>query len=617
MKKFVKPLICLLLLTAAACSPQSQEQTAPHPTTHTPQNQNSPIYVNGEIIGEINRTASSVAEIEKARERRRATGLQPISVDPIHNASVYKITGLADEDQFMVAPRLFVYGTNVKNLLRGPDGNVQIPFNIAIIDGLSTHIHAPDVSGQALEVPELLRVKNYADLKNELLQHGSPYKKFSVGAIPGCPSRISISAAGSTYDVTPDYIKESDYCELNKPFTVQLKVPEVTARNIMGSSLRSNNVDIFVNYAVMVPVPVSQMSVKFNRTKLFEAIQARMTGQYPPYGRAELNANIQSVFESSKMNIYIQGEYTEQMSRLVDQAVAEFFVPFRPDPKLPAPSKCDSFGCFDVSFASLNDSSDFEVKWTHSENMRIEKVIRIGSKLKPVNDVEVPFGRDQKLGTSTAAVFTNKNPNPETNPLNVYSAGLTPQRGAVLELIPTSYSMERRHRNEETKLDARSWRECTGRVGWENKCSYTNRTEELYSHEFTGDDKWITTINPLGSIPRLLNGLKVYFRFSNGESFTCNLEDLEGESNNSVRTILIENSPACPLFDESRKVITDFGLINNTLLDSVTFIQGNKLVTNYGKDWSTYKEVTYSPEVQISGRLKMIGLGFMSIHEIK
>ncbi len=616
MKSFMKPLVCATLITVVACSPNSDKKTGANGEAH-PTDLNTPIYMNGQPAGEIKRVVSSEEEIAKARERRRATGLQPIAVEPKNNASVYKVMGLADEDQFLVAPRVFVYGTNVNSLLRGTDGNVQIPFNIAIIDGLSSYIHTADISGQPLEIPELLRVRNYEDLKNELMNKSASNKKFSIAAIPGCPSRISISAAGTTYDVTPDYIKESDYCELNKPFTVQLKVPEATARNILGTSLRSNNVDIFVNYAVMVPVPISQMSVRFERSKLFEAIQAKLVGQYPPYGRAELSASIQKVFESSQMSVYIQGEYTEQMKTLVDKAIAEFFIPFRPDPNLPPAPKCETFGCFDLSMASQQDKRDFELQWTHTENMRMEKVIRIGSKLKPVNDIEVSFGRDEQMGTTTAAPFSNKNPNPETNPLNVYSVGLTPQRGSQLELTPTKYSWERRFRGSEAHLSHNRWEDCTGREGYDNHCSYTTRIEDLYSYEFGDAEKWVTTVNPLGAIPRLMSGLKVYFHFSNGETFTCNLEDLEGDSNNGVRTIKIDNSPACPVFDAERKVVTDFGLINNSLLDSITFTAGQRYVTNYGKDWSTYKEITYSPEVLIAGRLKMIGLGFMSVHEVK
>ncbi|WP_374029216.1 hypothetical protein [Bdellovibrio bacteriovorus] len=615
MKKFIQPLIALSLLYSVACSQKgsSQEEIVSQRT-----NMKSEISLNNEMIGEIERTVASEADIEKARERKRASSLLPLPISPDHNATVFKVSGLADENQYLVAPRVYVYSTQTNTLPKNSQDEVMIPFNIAIIDGLSANINTVEFNGNQFKVPQALRVTDYDNLKAEIINKEKLNAEgFNIGVLPGCPSRISIVAAGTYYDVTPKDLRESDYCELNTPFTVHLKVPAPTAQYILGTALRSNLVDIVVNYAVMAPVPVSQMSVKFDKEKLFESIQMNLTAKYPPYAEADVRIAVEKVMKSSRMNIHIQGDYNEQMKLIVQKAIETFFVPYKPDPKVPAPSSCNSAVCLNISYTAQSYKEYFSVEWTQSENMKIEKVIRIGSKLQPINDQTVTIGRDKKLNTLDAIEFTNMNPNPVTNPGNVYSAGLTPQRGNMVEFIPTVYAWERRDRGEEKELSSRVWEDCTGRVGWENKCSYTTRIESLRTREFSGEEVWAKTENPLGAVPRLMSGIKAYFRFSNGESLECPLDVMEGFNQADRRVIKIENTPQCHLFDNGRTTITDFGLINSTRLDNITYTAGQRYVTNYGKDWDKYKTVTYSPEVRIAGMLKLIGAGFISVSEIK
>jgi hypothetical protein len=612
MKKLIHPLIALSLL-ASACAPQGSSNNTNNQAPAAPQGPvTSEITNGGNKVGSSTLTHFSAQEIA---ERLRSTSFSKLGVASEHNATVYKLTGLDQGAKYYIAPRVFVYGTNVRNLPQTPDGQVIIPFNIALIDGLSSEISIPQLNGQSVAIPQALRVTDEHKLKTEIVNNepGMSDGKFSITGVPGCPSRISIVAAGTFYDVTPEHITESDYCELNRPFAVHLKLPPETAKYVLGDALRSGMVDINVEYAFQVPIPTSQLTVNFVKSKLFEEIQMELQGSYPPYGQAEVQAAIVKVMKSNVLNIHIQGEYDAQMQLLVDKAIAEFFTPFLPNPKTPPAKKCDSMVCLSVRAVRQTENQTFTLSFFKMSNMETIKKFRIGSKLQAINEHKATFGYDSSLDSKKTPEFSNKNPNTQTNPLNIFSVGVTPQRGNTVELAPTKYSWERRKRDQETLLSSKKWRQCTGREGIDNHCSYTDRNESLRTLEYTGEEVWDNVVNPLGSVPRLLSGIKTYFKFTNGETVICDLENLDGYNEDGKRLFKVENTPRCELFDNDRHTVSDFGLINTSVLDPITYTAGQKFVTDYKKDWTTYKEATYTPEVRIAGILKLIGLGFISI----
>lgn len=617
-KAFNKTLLATAVLaTLSACAPGESENQNP-PKNNTKVSMTSDILVDNQKVGEISRRMKTEEEVLKIKEKKRSSALTPVPVNPVHSASVYKLAGQAIGDQYFVAPRVYVYsGMGLNSFVKNRDGSVVIPFNIALIDGLSSRVHIADASGPTQEVPDTLRIRDYKQLHAEVAKFSRQKEEdFAIGALPGCPSRISINVAGTSYDVTPNHLSESDYCEINKPFTVNLQVPEAMARYILGDALRSSLVDIAVNYAVVAPVPVSELSVKFNKEKLYEAITINLQASYPPYGEAELEYAVEKALKSMKMNIYIQGDYNEQMKRIVSEAIREFYVKMPDNPERAKAQKCQQMVCLTVKQQKFTHEESFEVHWMQAENMRMEKVLRLGSKLRPVNDIETTIGRDASIGTPNAMEFSNKNPNPTTNPYNAYSVGLTPQRGMTVLFEPTLYSWERRKR-EEPLVTRRDWRQCTGRVGVWNECSYTTRTEYTYTYDYTGDDVWVSIANPLNSVPRLVEGLKAYFQFSNGEVITCLIQDMHGSYDKGKRAIHIENTSACRLFDADRKVITGFGLINTIMLDNISYTSGQKLVSNYSLNWDNTRHVNYSPTVNVAGKLTLLGGAFVSGWDLK
>ncbi|KYG62017.1 hypothetical protein AZI85_07380 [Bdellovibrio bacteriovorus] len=613
MNPFKTTVLSMSLMAAlSACAPQKESAPATPDTKQV--SMNSDIYVNGEKMGEIHRQVKTQDEIDKLKEKKRSSSLIPLPVSPELSASVFKLTGQSVEDQYLVAPRVFVYsGSRLSKLSKTTDGSVVIPFNIALIDGLSPRIHTAGVSGPTQEIPEALRVKSYRQLHEEVARYADKKKEdFALAAIPGCASKITISAAGQNFDVTPAHLSDSDFCEVNKPFTVNLKVPENIARYILGTALRANMVDVIVNYAVTAPVPVSELSVRFDKQKVYDAIVMNLQASYPPYGEAEVEYAVEKAMKSMKMSIHIQGDYNEQMKLIVTQAIATFFEKMPPNPERPSAGKCQKMVCLTVKQVKFEHQEKFEVQWAQLENMRMEKVFRLTSKLQPVNDEQVTIGKDASIGAATATEFSNKNANSATNPLNVYSVGITPQKGDTVYFRPTLYTWERRKLEQEVQFNSKVWRQCTGRVGIENSCSYTTRHEYWYRKEYLGQDIWVSTVNPLGSIPQFLNGVKLYFRFANGEQMTCPLEDLYGTNEDGRRTIQIENTPNCPLFDVERKVITSFGLINDIKLDAITYTAGERYVTDYGPGHNTYTEKVYSPTVYLAGQLTLLGGSFIS-----
>jgi hypothetical protein len=613
MKKLIHPLIALSLLASAACAPQGNDNNKNNAAPEAPVT--SDITNGGKKVGFVTQTPLTTQELEQEKTRLRATSFSNLGVAPEHNATIYKLAGLDRGAKYFIAPRVFVYGTNIRSLPQTPDGQVVIPFNIALIDGLDTDISIPQLSGQKVAIPQALRVTDYQKLKGEIANNepGMADNKFSLAGVPGCPSRISIVAAGKFFDVTPEHINESDYCELNRPFAVHLKLPPETAKYVLGDALRAGMVDITVEYGAQVPVPTSQLTVNFVRSKLFEEIQMELQGSYPPYGQAEVQAAIVKVMKSNSLNIHIQGDYDQQMQILVDKAIEQFFTPFRREPGVPPAKKCDSMVCLSVRMASQREEETFSINFFKMSNMETVKTFRIGSKLQALNEHGVNFGYDKNLDMQKTPEFSNKNLNVQTNPQNILSVGLTPQRGNVVELTPTKYSWERRKRDQEFMLSSKRWKQCTGRKGIENSCSYTTRNESLHTLEYTGEEIWADVVNPLGSVPRLLSGIQTYFRFTNGETVTCELENLDGYNEAGKRLFKVENTPRCVLFDSDRQVVSDFGLINASVLDPITYTTGQKFVTDYKADWTSYKEATYSPEVRIAGTLKLIGLGFISV----
>ncbi|WP_413585801.1 hypothetical protein [Bdellovibrio sp. HCB274] len=601
-------LMCIAAaISIAGCTSSKSEIKTQEPMA-------KPVTVGGQKIGEMTVNTVDAETLRKNLERLSASGLSTVPTHKSLNANVFKIEGISDRPQYYVAPRLIVYGGGSFGALeQEADGRYTVPFNVAIIDGLSKNTNSMKMDGTEIEIPSAFRVSDYEELKENVRSVTGTSNPFEIAALPGCAEEIKMNFAGRSFDATPENTQGSDYCEINKPFIVTVRLTEKELHYALTDALRNSLADINVKYSVVVPVPVAELHVNFSKRKIFEAIKIRLIAQYPPYAQMEVENAIQSVIKESEMNIYIKGDYNSQMQKIVSQAVEQFFVKFEENPKVDLDQKCVSVACVQFKQANYSDEEMFQVNWVQMDNQRIQRTVSFGSKLHRADDITSFTGVDpSRPETLKAEPFTNVVKNKMTNPNNVFYAGFIPRYGSRIIVNPTVYQWENRAA-EEYVVATRNWEDCTGRNSW-GQCSYTTRTARTFSKSKTGEQAWQTIQNPIGKVGRLFADLDVVVEFTNNRVVRCPLENLAVDQNAGGVEIRISDVEGCESFRQGK--IVRYGLVNRIQLDPVTYTAGQRYHDGARNESKSYFEDSYIPEVRLGVQQTLINTMIRTIEPL-
>ncbi|WP_413559158.1 hypothetical protein [Bdellovibrio sp. HCB209] len=574
--------------------------------------QKSDVTVDGQKIGEMQVTPIDAAEIEKHRNRLASSGLTPLPTHKDLNATVFRLEGVSDRPQFYVMPRLIVHsGGSFGNLQKDENGDYTVPFNVAIVDGLSKNTNTISMDGTSVEIPPLLRVKDYEELKANIKEVSKTTEPFEVAALPGCPTKIQVNIAGKEMDVTPANIGDADYCEINRPFVVSLKLKENQLDSMLNDALRNSLVDIDVKYAIVAPIPLSEVHVNFSKRKLFEAIKFKLSANYPPYAQLDVQSAIQSVLKESELNVYIRGDYTSQMQGVVDRAISQFFVQPPPNPDVELDQKCKSIGCIQYKEEKISDEEVFAVNWVHMDKQNIQRTVSFGSKLRRADDIVSFTGIDPtRPETLKSEPFTNVVKNRITNPNNVFNASFLPRYGSHIIVNPTVFQWENRASESEIVLNQSNWDDCTGRDSW-GRCSYTTRTAKTFSKTRTGENVWDTVLNPDGKVAQLRSGIVVVVEFANSRIVQCPLANMVTDYTAKGAEIVIQDVEGCETFKHGK--IIRYGLINNLRMDAMKYTAGTRYHNGKDQEKNEYYEASYVPEIRLGVQQTLISTTVTSV----
>lgn len=529
-------------------------------------------------IGEISQLQPSANKIEKQIAKYKKQALTELTVPSSFNAFLFK--SVSDEAaNYTIAPKAFAYGLfDPSHKIHEANGYLSMQMNLVFIDGLTSVVH-DDLN--TLIIPDGLRLKNFDSLKQQIanLEHR---KIDSIDVLSGCPTRIVISTADLSYDITPENIADKNFCLINIPTSFQFKIPEETADKIFSKALPANGVNIKVDYSVKYPIETKKFLVEFDSEKLGTLIATLAAKNKIDGGKNQLSMILDEILANSEVNDSLAESFREQLKTIAVKTEAELANP-------------QNFG-----------KKEFNVAWSSNRDFSTDTVINIGSKLKQLTDEQASFGRDPQWASNNNPEFTNLNKN------NIYNVSLVPQKGQWIEIQPTMYQWERRKRDAEANIFHSSQFRCKT-VNNSASCLYINM-QDKFTQEYTGNEAWVKAADPMASWNQSLSLVKLFFQFSNGESFTCSMNELEAISNQTTTRIKINNTQRCPLFNTARTTITGFGLINAIDLGEIKYIAGQRFVSfNFEEEnYNTYKEVTYSPEVRLAGKLRLIGQGFVA-----
>jgi hypothetical protein len=556
------------------------------------------------------------------RAQLRQTDLVQIPVDPSYNVTLFKIRNVKEyEHTAFVAPRVYAYGAAEKARISPEshsDGTVTIPFHLAMVSGTESSIESTR-GHDRVDLPDSVLVKNIEKLRTDLFGRFEGFNTLSV--LPGCPKKIMIVVNGEEFEATNTDLANGDYCSPNTPFTAAIRVSKERAQYLLQDAIYNGQVEARASYETTVAFSVAKLQIEFQKQKIFEELEAQFHGVIY-WVTAEAYDKVTNIVKSQALKVQIQGEYSSQLSVIVDQAVKEFFTPFRPDPASSDHGKCENQVCVSLNYNYSKEKQTFEVNWQQSENALTGQVYLTWTKLHPLMDNTVAIGGSpQRPGL------------PNSNGASI-ETGLTILNGDLLEIIPTKLKIERRqlsipqtshHDNvvcvkEETRYPRTH---CSIRMGCDPgdpaPITYCAETQNQW-HEITTYSNSQPTLEeidqPIATQKQIFDGLALKFTWrdiQNGQprEKICPLAVFERVGDGISLRTKIENKPSCNIFEEAAGAVSILSLVNNINFPQ-DYLAGREVRHFNGTISEQPVKLTYNPYVEFSGTITIRGYNFGS-----
>lgn len=555
---------------------------------------------------------------EYARKEYRSTQMKQVPVDPSYNAQLFRIEGEDSNKAVYIAPKIYAYSGNEANkmepLIDDERGTMTLFFPIVFIDGLKDTIESPNQENGMIKLPANWLVQNKDSLLKFLNKQFARYGEQNLASLPGCPKRIIMTVAGEEYDIAKSILQQADYCQYNKPIYTSITLPKSKALWLLQEGLYTGAAKISAIFETRVPYTVSKLRIEMNKQKLYEEIAARIEVNHP-YAEVELTTEIQKIVRKQAMKISIQGNLNEQLSSIVNQAIAHFFEKMPADPAR-ANLKCGSaLTCFKLSYKKQDFEDNFSVEWLQTSDVLSGQNILTWTGLNSLFDDSVQIVDVQNNGTKR-------------------TTGLTLYDGALLELKVNSLVVEQVKQtqksvrtNNNVQIGTTPVRDCRemgnaiainprllsamgeggggGNAGREgiggghrDHCGTTKKPvfeNQWYDTVTLGyETSNETVLNPNGKADEVLNNVGFEFQWNeNGKTVTrrcpANLFGRYGDGKSIL--IKIENVPGCEVFSKNSSNRPILALYN----DSTKKAEGIKVGYKYVNWLGQITRESYSP----------------------
>jgi hypothetical protein len=564
------------------------------------------------------------SQIEYLRQQYKQTDLVPLPVDSTYNVSLFRIKNVPDyETAAFIAPRLYAYSSAEHGRMapeRHDDGTVSLTFPVVMASGTKAKILSPN-GMNTIELPSEVIAQKLDELRS-FLSTSSGIKTIAV--MPGCPKRVTVIVGGTEYNASAGDLAHGDYCQSDVPFSVTIRVPESRAKYILREALYANQVDIRAIFETRVAFKVASLNLSFSKSKVFEEIKLAAKGKIY-WVDAEANAMVTRIIKDLALKSSIQGEYSAQLREIVDQAIKEFFKPFKEDPSSQPPVDCKNLGCVTLNYNSLTDKQTFEVNWYQSENTLTGQTYLTSAKLHPLLDHTISMG-----GANGRPALSNDNS-------AGFETGLTVLPGDLLEITPSYLNVEKRELTSESTVRS------DNQVCVESKTVIIMRPRnnpDLWREEvrcIRHENRWVDTTtyinlapttaridSPNGTVQQLFEGLKIKFTWSDAtkgsaseeksetaQSMVCSISQFQRIGDGKSLILRIDNTPACPVFARVGKANPMISIIN-AIQYPQNYRSGSLVKKWNGEVADTTKTETYFPKVEFAGTISIRGYEFGS-----
>ena len=479
-----------------------------------------------------------------AEKQTKETALEPINLPTNYNVNAFTIRSRGNtktRSAVFIAPKLYFYqksdGADVT--VKRVGNNVIIPLHAILVDGFSEFIPKPNGIDQ-VRLPDSYRVQLSA-VKSALIDRGYD-PETSVGPLDGCAKEFALTVSGVAYNVTPASVASSDYCEINRPFTLNLVVPSERADSIINEALYMNEVDASASFQVSVGYVDSDMRIQLDRSKLYEKLEMSLQMQYPPYAKADIQAKLKTIIQKEMLNVFVKGDRNEIIMQLVQMAYDSFVIPFelKASPDQSVPECKDTAACLSISYEKNKESRTLEVGYQQYSTTLTERTITSFAKPQQILFPEVAFSSENDQSGEYIDNLSSR--------LSERVLAVTVKSGSVIELVMNGFTHELD--NLDVNLSTEEWNRCgsydiTKRCEWHE---YFKKVTRSYSGtSFSGHKEFAGNIlgNPMRE-------LKLKFLRSDGKDVVCSLAQLDTNANGNKFIIKIENTPDCIIFADSR-----------------------------------------------------------------
>ena len=411
MKKMI-PVLLALFFSITSCSKDSDETHTAHASTQNkPTAKASPTvpaiihsqddWTKHEVSSTDGAIKLETAEMSKDEayswERKyKQTNLVPIPTNQAHNVSLFEIKNVDEyKDSVFVAPKLVFYSNGGQTRITSElndNGTVTLQFPVVLVDGLTSRIPALD-SSAVVFLPDRALVHDLAGLQSEIDQQFGVHK--NIRDLPGCPKQIIVKVDDSEFDITPNGFSGGDYCQPNIPIGLSLTLNSERAKYVLKNALPAGNFEVRVVYETRVSFLVASMSLEIDKRILYDDVRKELGVNLRTWASTDVVIAVKKAVSQESMKIEIQGDISEAMNQIAEQATQEFFKPLALEDKPEAGTCLGKMACLYFNNFNASAAQSFKVNWSQSSDAMTGQTYISWSKFtQPCNScLNSPFQR--------------------------------------------------------------------------------------------------------------------------------------------------------------------------------------------------------------------------------
>jgi hypothetical protein len=255
-------MLAILAIGGFGCSSSGSNDAAPPPTA-AQTNADSAGWVHSyESAPDGSVVLSSVSLSDQARQAQEFSlsqaKLEPISLNPIYNVSLFQIQGVESfKDQAFFLPQAMISGDawskGALTATSQPDGSIRLSFPVLTLN--------PSVFHELQVVErELRRLK---------------LKATTPEAVPGCPASLFLDVQGEEYDFTPtEWTKHSKNCPAFGEFEAKLRLAAKDAEELQKKLAADPKPHLRLVWELRLSYPVRKYKLSFQPDRIWEKLLA-------------------------------------------------------------------------------------------------------------------------------------------------------------------------------------------------------------------------------------------------------------------------------------------------------------------------------------------------------